>query len=96
MVKCFVYDLANAEDGLEHCVSCSVDNPTNHRNVYHRKATDVVVTYKASLFKSLKIDKSEIIKFIKTPSSAEQYTDFVIIPQYYFPIPSNFLNTAVP
>ena len=29
-------------------------------------------------------------------SSAEQYTGFVIIPQYYFPIPSNFLNTAVP
>ena len=28
--------------------------------------------------------------------SAEQYTGFVIIPQYYFPIPSNFLNTAVP
>ena len=28
--------------------------------------------------------------------SAEQYTGFVIIPQYYFPIPSNFLNIAVP
>ena len=28
--------------------------------------------------------------------SAEQYTGIVIIPQYYFPIPSNFLNTAVP
>ena len=26
--------------------------------------------------------------------SAEQYTGFVIIPQYFFPIPSNFLNTA--
>ena len=34
---------------------------------------------------------------IYTPSSsAEQYTGFVIIPQYYFPILSNFLNTTVP
>ena len=28
--------------------------------------------------------------------SAEQYTGFVVIPQYWFLIPSNFLNTVVP
>ena len=28
--------------------------------------------------------------------SAEQYTGFVVIPQYWFLIPSNFLNTIVP
>ena len=28
--------------------------------------------------------------------SAEQYTGFVVIPQYWFLISSNFLNTVVP
>ena len=28
-------------------------------------------------------------------NSAEQYTGCVVVSQYYFPIPSNFLNTTV-
>ena len=38
-----------------------------------------------------------IVNLLTSPLiSAEQYTAFVIIPQYYFPMPSNFLCTAVP
>lgn len=33
---------------------------------------------------------------ISFPGSAEQYTGFVVIPQYWFMIPPNFLNTVVP
>ena len=29
-------------------------------------------------------------------SSAEQYTGYVVIPQYCFLIPSNFMNTVIP
>jgi len=28
-------------------------------------------------------------------TSVEQYTGYVGIPQYYFPVPSNFFDTAV-
>jgi len=33
---------------------------------------------------------------ISIPDSVEQYTGHLVIPQYYFPVPSNFFDIAVP
>jgi len=38
----------------------------------------------------------KFLNLVQGYSSVEQYTGYVVIPQYYFPVPSNFFDTAVP